>query len=235
MEAAIPLAAGLIAAGTLGYATFYQNSFIFGRVIWRGPKGKRHLYLTFDDGPHPSATSRILDVLDALRTPAAFFMVGANVEKFPELARQVTACGQTVGNHTFYHTKLHLKGPRFIFNELRRAHETITRVAGTQPRLFRPPHGYRNPFVSMAARRMSYASFGWTFGVWDTDRPGAPEIRRRVVARLRPGAIILLHDGGDPGDHGQDRSQTAEALPSIIADAGKLGYEFRSLMELGGR
>jgi peptidoglycan/xylan/chitin deacetylase (PgdA/CDA1 family) len=231
MMTAIPFAAGVIAVGILVYATFYQNSQIYGRVIHRGLKGKMSLYLTFDDGPHPSATARILEILDASETPAAFFMAGANVEKFPVLARQVIACGQTVGNHTFHHKRLHLKGAGYVANELRLAHQTIARATGCQPRIFRAPHGYRNPFVSAAARRMGYTSFGWTFGVWDTDRPGALEIRRRVRARLKPGAIILLHDG-DCSDPGQDRSQTAEALPGIIADAREAGYEFRPLAEL---
>jgi len=231
MMTVIPFGAGVLAAGSVAYATFYQNSRIYGRIIARGSRGKMSLYLTFDDGPHPSATGRILEILDATETPAAFFMVGANVEKFSELARRVAACGQTVGNHTFHHQKLHLKGPRFIANELQQTHETIVRATDCQPGFFRAPHGYRNPFVSAVARRMGYASFGWTFGVWDTDQPGASEIRRRVRARLKPGAIILLHDG-DGNDPRQDRSQTAEALPGIIDDAREAGYEFRPLAEL---
>ena len=100
------------------------------------------------------------------------------------------------------------------------------------PRAFRAPHGYRNPFVTAATRRLRYTVFGWTFGVWDSDpRVSSEEIRRRVSRRLRPGAIILLHDG-DGYDPDGDRRRTAAALPGIIADARAAGYDFRPLGEL---
>jgi peptidoglycan/xylan/chitin deacetylase (PgdA/CDA1 family) len=79
--------------------------------------------------------------------------------------------------------------------------------------------------------RLGYTTFGWTFGVWDSARPGAEEIRRRVRSRLAPGALILLHDG-DGYDPRGDRSQTAEAVPGIVRDARAAGYEFRPLGEL---
>jgi peptidoglycan/xylan/chitin deacetylase (PgdA/CDA1 family) len=227
----IPAGAGAAVVLAFAHATFHRNSPVYGRVISRGPKNQRSLYLTFDDGPHPSATGRILQVLEATGTPAAFFMVGANVDAFPELASEVAARGQTIGNHTYCHRKLHFKGLRFITAELGRTHESIVRVTGVEPRIFRAPHGFRNPFVAAAARRFAYVPFGWTFGVWDTDRPGASAIRRRVRAHLKPGAIVLLHDGCR-GDSGENRTQTADALPGIIADAEKLGYEFRPLTQL---
>src|SRR5207245_859286 len=89
--------------------------------------------------------------------------------------------------------------------------------------------GCRNPFVTRSARRLGYTVFGWTFGVWDSDpRVSAGEIRRRVARKLRPGAIILLHDG-DGYDPAGDRRRTAEALPGIVADARAAGYVFRPL------
>jgi peptidoglycan/xylan/chitin deacetylase (PgdA/CDA1 family) len=97
--------------------------------------------------------------------------------------------------------------------------------------MFRAPHGYRNPFVFRAVRPFDYRVMGWTFGVWDTARPGPEEIRRRMLARLRPGAILLLHDG-DGYDPRGDRSQTAEALPGIIDGVRAAGYEFRPLTDL---
>src|SRR5947208_3362074 len=107
-----------------------------------------------------------------------------------------------------------------------------SRIAGRAPRAFRAPHGYRNPFVTLTTRRLGYSVFGWTFGVWDSDaRVSADEIRRRVRRKLRPGAIVLLHDG-DGYDPDGDRRRTAAALPGIIADAREAGYVFRSLAEL---
>lgn len=227
----VPAGIGAAAVSTLAYATFFRNAPVFGRVISRGPRKGNALYLTFDDGPHPSATGGILEVLSETRAPAAFFMLGANVDAYPDLAREAVVRGQTIGNHTYSHHKLHWKGLDFITAELERTHESIVRAAGAEPEVFRTPHGFRNPWVTLAARRFGYATFGWTVGVWDTDRPGAGEIRRRVRAGLKPGAIILLHDGCRSGAS-DERKQTAEALPGIIADAREAGYEFRPLAEL---
>jgi peptidoglycan/xylan/chitin deacetylase (PgdA/CDA1 family) len=229
----LPLLAGLglLSLGVLIAAAYHRNCSLYGRVISKGPANQKSLYLTFDDGPNPSATESILQTLDASKTPAAFFMVGRSVERFPALARKVGEAGHDIGNHTYDHTKLHLKGARFIRSNLKRSHETIAEATGRPPRFFRAPHGLRNPFVTVSARQRGYALFGWTFGVWDSDRPGVEHIRRRVHGRLKAGAIILLHDG-DGRDPEGDRSQTAQALPGIIADAREAGYEFRPLREL---
>src|SRR3989454_11294559 len=175
---------------------------------------------------------RSLDTLAGLGVPAGFFMVGEHVRRFPGIARRVVAAGHEVGNHTLRHPKLHFRGPRRIDAELTGAHAVIANATGRAPRSFRAPHGYRNPFVTRSARRLGYTVFGWTFGVWDSDpRVSAAEIRRRVARKLRPGAIILLHDG-DGYDPAGDRRRTAEALPGIIADARAAGYVFRPPAEL---
>ena len=231
MDLLIP--AGVLAAGggALAAGVYYPNAPLFGRAIGRGPRRGRSLYLTFDDGPNPDATEAILDTITAESVPAAFFLVGDHVRRFPNPARRAAKLGHEIGNHTQHHVKLHFRGPRRVRAELEQAHDTIASVTGLRPRAFRAPHGYRNPFVTSAARRLGYRVVGWTFGVWDSDRPPAPEIRRRVRAKLRPGAIILLHDGDGYDPHG-DRRQTADALPGIIRDARAEGYEFRPLGEL---
>ena len=229
-----PLLAAGASLGLWAWGTYDPNSPVFGRVVGRGSRAGRVCYLTFDDGPNPGATEPILATLAALDVPAAFFMVGEHVRRFPDIARRVAAPGggHEVGNHTLRHRKLHLRGPRWIAAELERTHEIIAATTGRAPRTFRAPHGYRNPFVARAARRLGYTVFGWTFGVWDSDaRVSAAEIRRRVARRLRPGAILLLHDG-DGYDPSGDRRRTAEALPAIIADARAAGYTFGSLGEL---
>jgi peptidoglycan-N-acetylglucosamine deacetylase len=203
---------------------------IFGPSVERGPKNRR-IYLTFDDGPNERATPAILETLAAARVPAAFFMVGDHVRRFPGLARRVAGEGHTVGNHTYHHRKLHLAGPQRIRTELADTHAVIESTTGTTPRSFRAPHGYRSPFLRSITSDLRYTVFGWTFGVFDTARPGVAEIRRRVRKRLRPGAIVLLHDG-DGYDPAGDRMQTANALPGIIADTRTAGYEFGALGEL---
>lgn len=225
---ALALAAAGVVAGV--YGALEPNNSLFGPVTGRGPRDRR-VYLTFDDGPNPEATPRILDTLARNQAPAAFFLVGAHVRRFPDIARAVAAGRHALGNHTDTHAKLHLSGPGRIAREVAHAHETIAATTGIAPRLFRPPHGYRNPFVLREARRRGYRVLGWSFGVWDTARPGAEEIRRRIRRGLCPGAILLLHDG-DGYDPLGDRSQTADALPGIIADVRSAGYTLAPVSEL---
>ena len=228
----LPLTALGTVLGAWAYGTYEPNSPLFGRVIGRGSRAGRVAYLTFDDGPNPAATEPILETLATEGIPAAFFMVGEHVRRFPRIAHRVAAAGHQIGNHTLRHRKLHFAGPARIREELERTHALILETTGRAPRAFRAPHGYRNPFVARATRRLGYTVFGWTFGVWDSDpRVAAEEIRRRVRARLRPGAIVLLHDG-DGYDPRGDRSRTVAALPGIIADARAAGYTFGSLAEL---
>src|SRR5438128_1579679 len=229
MGLALSAGAGLV--GALAYGVYEPNAPLFGRAIGRGPRDGRRCYLTFDDGPNPSATEAILDTLSARDVPAAFFLVGEHVRRHPALARRIAEAGHGLGNPTQHPVKLHLRGPHRIRAELATAHQTIADATGRAPRVFRAPHGYRNPFVASVVRDLGYRLFGWTFGVWDSDRPGAEEIRRRVRRKLSPGAIILLHDG-DGYDPAGDRTQTAAALSGIIEDARAAGYEFRPLAEL---
>lgn len=225
------LTAGLLAAGGAAAVVVHgmvgPNSPVFGPVIGRGPRD-RGLYLSFDDGPNPRATGRILQVLERERVPATFFMIGRYVERYPELARAVAAAGCGIGNHTYTHPRLALLGPGRIAQEIGRAHNAIVELTGVRPRAFRAPHGYRNPFVHRVGARYGYRVFGWTVGVWDTERPGAEAIRTRVRRQARAGAILLLHDG-DAYEPAGDRTQTAEALPGIIDDCREMGYEFRDL------
>jgi peptidoglycan/xylan/chitin deacetylase (PgdA/CDA1 family) len=230
------VAAGAAAASGAGvwlHGSLAPNSPMFGPVVGRGPRD-RCLYLTFDDGPNPYTTERIVRLLERERVPATFFMVGVHVTRFADAARQVAGAGYPIGNHTETHRRLWLAGPGRTRWELTAAHHAIAAATGMTPRCFRAPHGYRNPHLRAVARGLGYRVFGWTFGVWDTDRPGSEVIRRRVARRLRPGAIVLLHDG-DGADPLGDRSQTAQALPGIIDDARARGYRFRSLDDLAGR
>lgn len=225
---------GALALVTGGAAALYgalePNNSLFGPVTGQGPRDRR-VYLTFDDGPNPEATPRILETLARHQAPAAFFIVGAHARRFPDVARAMAGGGHAIGNHTETHAKLHLLGPARIAHELSAGHLSIAATTGIEPRLFRAPHGYRNPFVMREARRRNYRVFGWTLGVWDSDRPGAEAIRGRVRAGLQPGAILLLHDG-DGYDPLGDRCQTAEALPGIIADVRSAGYTLAPLSDL---
>src|SRR5258705_3728890 len=164
----LPLTVTGAAIAAWAYGTYDPNSPLFGRAVGRAATRDRVAYLTFDDGPNPDATEPILETLATWNVPAAFFLVGEHVRRFPALARRVATAGHEVGNHTLRHQKLHLLGPRRIREELERAHELIVDATGRVPRSFRAPHGYRNPFVSVSPRLLGNTEFGWTFGVWDS-------------------------------------------------------------------
>jgi peptidoglycan/xylan/chitin deacetylase (PgdA/CDA1 family) len=197
-------------------------------VIGRLPTTEREVALTFDDGPNAQATPVILDVLRDYGVRATFFVLGAHVRRWPGLVRRMRDEGHVIGNHGYFHRKLHFKGPRFVRGDLECGARAIQRATGAPPRFYRAPHGFRSPWVTPIASSLGERTIGWTAGVWDTDRPGAAEIARRTLAACAPGAILLLHDG-DGYDPFGDRMQTAEALTAIIEGARAQGYRFVTL------
>jgi peptidoglycan/xylan/chitin deacetylase (PgdA/CDA1 family) len=224
------LVGGAAVLSAVAHGAFERNSPIFGRPLSRLPNTRRQVALTFDDGPSPLATRRVLEVLRAAGAPATFFLLGKHVDQWPELAREVAADGHELGNHGYHHRKLHLRGPAYVRRDLTMGADAIERATGSRPSFFRAPHGFRSPWVTGIARGLGQRTVGWTLGVWDSDRPGADVIARRAIAGTRPGSILLLHDG-DGYDPAGDRSQTAEALPAIIQGLRSRGYELVRLPE----
>jgi len=211
---------------------------LFGRIWWRGSVARAAVALTFDDGPTEPNTTQILDVLKRHGVKATFFVLGANAERHPDVVRRIVAEGHEIGNHTYDHYVLPLKGPGHIRSQIRRTSDLIERASGTRPTLFRPPHGWRNPFVDSSARAEGVEPVAWSLGVYDTDQPGPEVIRRRVRDGLVNGAVILLHDGKSLEPQ-PDASQVVQALPGIIADARQKGLAFETLSQMraaeGGR
>jgi len=209
-------AAGLAAAGLAAHGTWHRNSWVFGRAMSRLPAGLRDVSLTFDDGPNPEATPRILDVLAAAGAHASFFVLGRHADRWPHLVRRMAAEGHQLANHGYWHRKLHRRTPAYVRDDLVRGTDAILSATGLASlRHFRAPHGFRNPWVTPIAASLGQRTVGWSLGVWDSARPGAEEIARRALAGLAPRSILLLHDG-DGYDADGDRLQTAEALPLIL-------------------
>jgi len=221
-------AAVVATTGVAALGAFHRNSGVFGAALGRLPTSRRQIALTFDDGPNPVATPRILDVLRAKHVPATFFLLGKHVERWPALAARVSHEGHALGNHGYHHRKLHFRGPAYVRVDLELGTDAITLACGSAPRFFRAPHGFRSPWVTGVARQLGQRTIGWTLGVWDSDRPGANEIERRALAGCTPGTILLLHDG-DGYDADGDRTQTADALPAIIEGLKAAEYEFVGL------
>ncbi|MBA4370762.1 MAG: hypothetical protein C0418_04205 [Coriobacteriaceae bacterium] len=188
--------------------------------------GARIVALTFDDGPWPGQTEKIISILDREKVPGTFFMLGTNVRKHPKLARRVVAHGHAVGNHSFSH-KIKKDSPAsMVRRELRGTNSLIRQATGITPKWYRPAGGALSGVIVAEARRADLRLVMWSVDPWDWDEPGAGNIARRVVAATKPGAVILLHDGGG------DRGQTIKALPWIIHELKRKGYTFVTLDQM---
>jgi peptidoglycan/xylan/chitin deacetylase (PgdA/CDA1 family) len=221
--------AGAILAGGLYAAFVYYPKFDpTGSTVWRGDREGRRIALTFDDGPGPD-TAAVLDVLAARSIKATFFFLGANAARLPDLVRRARHEGHAIGNHGFSHAKMHRMTGGEIEREVLRAEEALGVIAAAGgKKILRAPHGFKSFALVRTARRLGYVLVAWTAGVWDSDRPGTAVIVQRAAAAVRPGCVLLLHDG-DSTKPDADRSQTAAALPQIIDFCLKGGYEFATI------
>ena len=220
---------GIVVAGVAAHGTWYRNSWVFGSALGHLPGFPSAVSITFDDGPNPDATPRILEILAREGVRATFFVLGRHAVRWPDLVRRIADEGHQLGNHGFFHRKLHRRTPAYVRDDLTRGTDAIYQASGgVTPRHFRAPHGFRNPWVTPIARSLGQRTIGWSLGVWDSARPGAGEIARRALAGMRAGSILLLHDGDGDDAHG-DRLQTVEALPLIIGGMRQRGLGFVTL------
>jgi uncharacterized protein (TIRG00374 family) len=218
----------------IAWATFTPNARLFGTVVGIGSTPQPMIALTFDDGPSPEWTPGVLDALRDAGARATFFALGRQVRAHPEIARRIVEEGHELASHGDDHSLLVFAGPRAIVHQFRAADSALTAaVDGKASKLFRAPHGFRNPFVSAVAGQQGYRMVGWHGAVFDTARPGVEAIVARCTHVLRPGAILLLHDGDGSGQGG-DRAQTVEAVPHILASAREQGLEPVTVSELAG-
>jgi peptidoglycan-N-acetylglucosamine deacetylase len=219
---------GVSVIGGAIHGAFHRNSVLFGPTLGRIPSDRKVVALTFDDGPNPDATPLILDTLREKGVRATFFVLGSHAERWPELVQRISHDGHQLGNHGYFHRKLHFKSPFYVSRDIKLGIRAIKRAGAPAPRLFRAPHGFRSPWTTPIANSYGERTVGWSLGVWDSDRPGVDEIVRRTMEGVEPGSIILLHDGDGYNPDG-DRTQTAAALPIIIDRLKEQGYEFATL------
>ncbi len=198
---------------TANYTKFPE----FPTLYHQGAGDAHEVALTFDDGPDPEWTPKILDVLKAAKVKAAFFLVGVNAERYPNLVRRIVNEGHEIGNHTYYHPNLALCWPEHIRLELNATQLLIQTLTGRATTLFRPPYAADTQPARLAeltplkiAQDQNYLVVLENIDPQDWARPGADVILQRVKQQRHDGNIILLHDAGG------DRSQTLEALPRII-------------------
>lgn len=192
-------------------------------VIRRGPLHRKQIALTFDDGPHPLYTLALLSVLKEEKTPATFFVVGFMANRYPELIRAIKAGGHEIANHTYSHVTLTKLSPEEAMTEYRATNDVIKRLTGTTPKFCRPPGGDFNDSVLQSSADLGLTTVLWTDDPGDYSNPGDNVLLQREVAALKPGAIVLLHDGS---------ANTMDTLKTFIRTAKAKGYQFVSLSQL---
>ncbi len=221
-------ASGLLSAT---YEKFPQ----YPTLYHQGTGGEHQVALTFDDGPDPTWTPKILDILKAKGVPAAFFLLGQQCENYPGIVRRIVAEGHEIGSHTYTHTNLALASPQRTRIELDATQRLIQTITGRSTTLFRPPYeaDSRPSQISeiaplLIAQELGYLTVMESVDPEDWEKPGADVILQRVKQQRHSGSIILLHDAGG------DRSQTVEALPKIIDYLHARGDQIVSLSQLIG-
>jgi peptidoglycan-N-acetylglucosamine deacetylase len=231
-------AAGALAlsAPIVSHGLFAPSSCVWGKVISCGTaQGPPRVALTFDDGPTPVGTDRVLDLLAELKVSATFFVIGRNVECCPDLLRRIDAEGHLIANHTFDHSHWGIFGhARWWQDQILRTDDAIERVIGRRPAMFRPPIGHKTPSTLLAVRRTGHALVTWNVRSFDAMARATPT---RILDRLMPqcgaGDIVLLHDGVEP-HRKRDPSATVQAVRPLITGLREQGIQPVRLDELTG-
>ncbi|HZB87626.1 MAG TPA: polysaccharide deacetylase family protein [Terracidiphilus sp.] len=215
-----PIATGVTvalgaAAAAGAYAALSPASQLFGKTLIAPPR-PGELALTFDDGPNPAWTPRLLDILAAHNVCATFFMVGSFAQAEPALVRRVAAAGHLIGNHTWSHPNLACTASAKIREELTRTSDTLAQITGQPVRFFRPPFGARRPFALKTARDLGMIPVTWNTMTNDWAEPSAEKIASALIQKIEKNqqrgfaSNIVLHDGGH-------RNLGANREPSVAA------------------
>jgi peptidoglycan/xylan/chitin deacetylase (PgdA/CDA1 family) len=178
---------------TIGAFHIRWNYFVNG--IHSNPGSKNQVSLTFDDGPDPKHTPEILDLLKKHNAKATFFCIGKNVERYPELARRISKDGHIIGNHSYGHSEnFGFLSKVDIIKDLQRCSKVIQEAIGKETLLFRPPFGVTNPSISKAISSLALTCCGWSIRSLDTRAKSHMQILDKIIPRVQPGSVILLHD-----------------------------------------
>lgn len=189
---------------------------VFADSINRGPRDASGVVLTFDDGPSPEHTPKILALLEAEGAHATFFVLGEKAEKYPEIVREIARRGHTLALHGYHHDRLvALRGAARIRADIERAAKVVEDLVGLRPTLYRPPVGHTSPRVAKAADDAGVTLVGWSVRGYDGLARAKPdEVAARVTRGLEDGALVLLHDAAERDDH---TPAALAALPKILA------------------
>lgn len=190
----------------------------------RGKSDKPYVAMTFDDGPHPQNTPRLLNMLRARNIRATFYVIGQNVDRHPHIVRRIVSEGHEIGNHTYTHRKLTSLGSSEVSREMERTQTAIVKAAGVKPRTMRPPYGaLRTDQRQAVFSRFGYPTIMWSVDPQDWKRPGPSVVSSRILSKTNNGAIILAHDLHKP---------TIDAMPRTFDGLLSKGYKFVTVSQL---
>lgn len=209
-----------------------QSSFMafgdqpYGHVYCRSSSNGRKIALTFDDGPHPRYTEEILKILAEYDIRATFFIIGVNAEAYPDDLQKIIDAGCEIGNHTYSHARMNRIDATTAKQEILQCEETLYRLTGTRPYLFRPPEGILSDSLKEIVSAMHYNTVLWSIDTLDWAMNPSETISQTVMKNIKGGDIILMHDYVSGGN------TTCSALRKMIPQILSQGYEFVTVSEL---
>lgn len=189
------------------------------KVLTHGPRDRNEVALSFDDGPDPTVTPQVLDILSERGIRAVFFLIGEKVNAHPELVERMHREGHFIGNHSWSHAFFFdLLPTRAMVREIERTSKAIRSITGEPVRSFRPPYGVTNPMLRKAVKRSGLIPVGWDVGSMDSVKRG-DKVFRRVLGKTRPGSILLFHDNDE---------KLVRILPEVLDRLEEKGFSFQS-------
>jgi peptidoglycan/xylan/chitin deacetylase (PgdA/CDA1 family) len=197
-----------------------------GMIIRHGNRKKWVIALTFDDGPQDPYTGQILDILARYSIKATFFLTGEKIKQNPDIVRRIISDGHEVGNHSYSHKTMRCRSVKWLRNEIERTDELLLQAGASQSVPFRPPFGRISFRLMSLLKKMKKKMILWDIGPKDFKYAHPYEIVGKVLKKLKPGSIIVLHDGG------WNRSVTVEAVNILVKDIREMGYSFVTISEL---
>jgi peptidoglycan/xylan/chitin deacetylase (PgdA/CDA1 family) len=228
--------AAVLGAGFAYFHAQWPTSQLYGPTICRSRSGERKLALTYDDGPNPVHTPRLMKVLERYDAHATFFLIGKWAEREPELIRELHAAGHAIGNHTYTHPTMPLLNSAGVTEELARCRAAVE-VSGVEfsqvggEALMRPPYGRRRPGTLRAMRAAGYVPVTWSVTCYDWRKSATERKIAHRAGRAIEGDVILLHDGSHLEPAG-DRAASVAATEDTLRKFKDQGYEFVTVPEL---
>jgi peptidoglycan-N-acetylglucosamine deacetylase len=203
---------------------------LLGKFVTHVNTKEKVVALTYDDGPNPPDTDRLLDVLEQLQVKATFFVIGKQVEQYPETVKLMLNQGHELGNHSYSHPKMLWKSPKFIRSEIQETDRLLREVGVAGNIHFRPPYGLKFVLLPYVLRQLGKVTISWNVDSEDYQKLESQAIVDNVLDLVKPGSIILLHDSLD--NLGGDRSKTIAATKILIEKLLINGYQFKTISEL---